>query len=162
MALQIASPLDFEVKPEEVQLPSQKDTDKGVLLRRPDLIALISGEGDVPDVLTGLVMASLKGKREETELTAETLPQMLKSLDVIAVATFVEPKLWMGDEVSADDRMPVKWLSFEDKGFIFAWALGAEFKPAESFRPEQNGHVAIVQSNNRVRANTKRRTRSQK
>lgn len=162
MTLQIASPFDFEIKPEEVQLPSQRGTDKAVLLRRPDLVALIGGDGEIPDVLTGLVMAGIKGERQEFDLTPESVPQIMKSLDIIAIATFVAPKLWHGDEVSDDGRMPVGWLKFEDKGFVFAWALGAEYQPAASFRPEQNGHVGSVQSRHGVPRKAERHVRAKK
>ncbi len=144
----IATPADFAPQAEEVQLPSQLGTESCVLLQRPDVIALIGGDGEAPDVLSNLVLSSLNGKaqaeKKGLEINRETLPQMLSTMRLIAKATFVQPKLWEKEE-SDQEHMPVKWLDFNDLSFVFAWALGAEYQPASSFPEKPGGGVEAVQ-----------------
>lgn len=127
---------------EEVTLPSGKV----VRLRRPDLVDLLMGNGDIPDVLTNMIVDSINGGgRKEFEINKETLPQLIESINVIAKAVFVEPKLW--NEIYADEAqgiIPIGWVSFADKTHVFAWAMGAQFQPAETFPAQQNGHLPVV------------------
>lgn len=150
----IASPMDFEVQPEEFKLPSGKT----VLVRRPDLVSLISGEGDIPDVLTGLILAGLGGQRKEFELTRESVPEIMKSLNVITIAALVQPKAWDRDEPD-EAHVPVAWIAFEDKAALFAWALGADYEQVRSFRDQKEPGVAVVSGSNGVPPKAKRNPR---
>jgi hypothetical protein len=147
MTYTIASPSDFG-QAEEVQLPSQAGTDKAVLLRRPDVIDLIASDGNVPDLLSDLVMRGVNGGEQvELGITKENLPDIGKTLDIVAKACFVQPKLW--DNAEADgEHIPVKWLTFQDKSFVFAWALGGEYQSAKSFRDEPDAGMDAVPSSN--------------
>lgn len=154
---QIAKPGDFN-PPETVQLPSQEGTDQAVLLKRPDLISLVAaGEGDIPDVLTGLIMQTIErqGQRTEFTPTRENLPQIMQAVNVLCKATFVQPKVWDAD--SDETHLSVQDIPFADKMFVFGWALGGEYKPAKSFRPEPNGSVDAVPSDNGLPSKAKRR-----
>src|ERR1041385_1524404 len=83
---------------EEVMLPSGKV----IKARRPDLVDILAGDGDIPDVLTEIIMETINGgEKKELILNKETLPQLLRSLNVITKACFVEPKIWDGDHVDA-------------------------------------------------------------
>lgn len=158
--LRIATPSSFAPKTEQVQLPSQKGTEECVLLRRPDIIALVSGEGDVPDILTNLMLSSINASQpSEMAIDADNLPQVFESMDHICKVCFVQPKL--GDKDTEDaEYMPVSWLSFTDRTFVFEWALGAQYEAASSFRPESDADVDVVQQVPDVPAGTKRRNRS--
>lgn len=129
-ALQVASLDAFRPADVLVQLPSQQGSNEAVRLRRPDLVGLMAaGDGDVPDILTNMVAEMLnsngKAKQQSAQITAENLPQVMQSVDVVAIAAFVEPKLTRATEPH-DGCVPVTWLSFADKVFVFGWALGGE------------------------------------
>lgn len=145
MAYTVAGPDSFRPDEEEVQLPSQQGTDRCVVLRRPDLIQLISGDGDVPDVLTNLVLSMLNGsgRKQQLEITRETLPQLMGSLNTVAMAAFVRPKLWLREEAEGE-FVPASWISFADKAWVFAWALGGEYQAADRFRAQPNGDARAV------------------
>jgi len=127
---------------EEITLPSGKVA----LLKRPDLVAMISGDGEVPDLLSNLILDMTQnnmGQRQELTIDKETLPQIMKSMDVIAIACFVTPKLWTKDAAEGE-YIPVAWVPFNDKATVMAWALGGQYQPAKTFPPEPNGHLATV------------------
>ncbi len=131
------TPLEaWDVQTEIVKLPSGRVVE----LKRPDLVDLVSGKGDVPDVLADVVLGQMQSAgRKEFEINRETLPQIMQSLNVIARAVFVFPKL--GDEAGC---IPLSAIPFNDKAWVFAWALGAQYEPARSFPVEQNGNLAAV------------------
>lgn len=142
---------DWQPKPEEVHLPSGKVA----LLKRPDLVDLIAGDGEIPDLLSNLVMsmtAGAGGARELSmnKLSKDELKQLLKSLNVIAIACFVEPRLCEGNERQGD-AIPVGWLGFEDKAHIMAWALGGRYEAVKSFPEKQNGNLPTVSPGKRIR-----------
>ena len=148
---EVATLADFEPQVEWVQLPSQRGTKKAVQLQRPDIISLIDGEGDVPDVLTSIVLSQVNGKqKQDMAIDRETLPQLMKSLNVVAMAAFVHPKL---------TEQALRGMNFEDKAFVFSWALGVEYVPAERFRQEQDANVEPVPAVQKVRPNAKRGNR---
>lgn len=127
---------------EEVTLPSGKVA----RLKRPDLVAMITGDGDVPDLLSNLILDMTQnnmGARQEVVIDKETLPQIMKSMDVIACACFVEPKVWQKD-VAEGEYIPVQWIPFNDKATVMAWALGGQYQAAKTFPPEPNGHLGAV------------------
>jgi hypothetical protein len=130
-------------KTEEVTLPSGKTA----LLRRPDLVDIITGGGDVPDILTNMIMESINGEKDDAQelaITAENLPSVLKMLNVIAAACFVEPQVVNGTGEPPAGTILAKWIPFNDRAHVFGWALGAQFQPAATFPQEQAGDVGIV------------------
>lgn len=161
MTYTIASAEDFAVTPEEVQLPSQRGTDKAVLLKRPDLIALVTGKGDIPDVLTGLIMQSVEGGggQREFAITRESLPEIMSAMNAVCKATFFEPQVWDNDE-PGEGCMPLAWLTFDDKAFVFAWALGGEYEGAKSFRDEPGAGVDTVPASNGTAPESKRKAKA--
>lgn len=139
-------------QPEEVTLPSGKIAK----LKRPDLVDLIAGDGEIPDLLSNLVISMTSGAGKTTELSMDKLDrqqlkELLKSLNVIAIACFVEPKLCEGD-TPLGDAIPVAWVKFEDKAHVMAWALGGRYEAAKSFPAQQNGHVAAIPPSKRIRS----------
>lgn len=145
---------------EELTLPSKKV----IKARRPDLVAMIAeGEGDTPDLLSNMVMQMISnpGSRSEVAITPETLPQIMSSLNVIAIAAFVEPRLWDKDEAD-DEHIPVGWVSFADKAFVMAWALGGQYEPAKTFPEKSNGHMATIQAGSPISGASKRVIRHQR
>jgi hypothetical protein len=160
--LVIATPEAFQPATETVQLPSQEGTKQAVLLRKPDLVALMSGEGEMPDVLSELVSDEISGRKNgaktrELQLTPEVVKRLMPLFDAVAIATFAQPRLWREAE-SDGEHMPVAWLSFEDKAFVFAWALGAEYVPLSKFREETGADVESVPDVPEVRGQTERDT----
>ena len=140
---------EWAPQPEAVTLPSGKTAK----LKRPDLVEMISGTGEVPDLLSNLIldmMQSNMGSRQEVSLTRETMPQIMQSMNVIAKACFIEPRLIDGDAVEGD-AIPLAWVSFNDKAFVMAWALGGQYEPAQRFPGQSNGRVELVPPESGVR-----------
>lgn len=148
---------EWEPQAEEVTLPSGKV----VKLKRPDLVSMISGEGDVPDVLSNMILSMVNGSggSKEIDINPETLPQIMSSLNVIAKACFVEPLLW--DNPQRDEtHIPVSWVTFGDKGFVMAWALGGQYEPVKTFPPAANGNMATVPTSNKLSRKAKHNFRN--
>jgi len=167
--LRIAGLDSFRPTAERVQLPSQAGTDEAVLLRRPDLVSLMAnGDGDVPDVLSNLILGMLQttegrqGKAQRVEITAENLPDVMRSLNVIALATFAEPRLTPASEPEGD-AVPVHWLSFADKAWVFSWALGGEQAvAAQRFPDAADGRAGAVPAVQGIPPNAKRSRRAKR
>ena len=116
---------------------------------------LIKGDGEIPDVLTSLVLATIGGGQAQAmELNRETVPDMMESINVIAVATFVEPKLCMGSERQGD-AIPASWIDFNDRAWVMGWALGAEYVPVQRFHREQGAGVESVPKGKAIRNKSK-------
>jgi len=123
---------EWAAETELVTLPSGHVAE----LRRPDVIDLIANGEDAPDLLTSVVLAQINRKARTLELTPETLPQVMQMMNLIVAASFVAPKV--------PDELPLARLSFNDKSFVFAWALGAQYEAAANFRHQQAGGVEFV------------------
>lgn len=140
---------------EIVTLPSGRTAE----LRRPDLVNLIGEEGNVPNVLANLVLSGIQNGTTTIEVKdVETFREILKALNVIAKAAFVFPELSDDPECSAP-FVHVGKVPMNDKGWVFAWALGAQYQPAASFRQEPGGRVGFVPTGQNVRGKTKRPVR---
>lgn len=153
----IASPDDFDHS-EIVQLPSQAGTDKAVRLQQPDLVQLFS-EGDAPDLLSNIALGHLNGGGVEAgvQITKDNLPDLLQTLNLICRASFVEPKI--GNDKG---QLPLERIPFNDRMFVFQWALGAEYQPTKNF-PEQTGeNLEAVQSSNGVSSEAEQLTHNPK
>lgn len=129
---------------EEVQLPSGNRA----VLKRTDPVEFMTSGGDIPDVLTQIIIDSIQQQgRREFEITKDNLPELLESLNVITCAVFHEPKVVRDDELQGEPTeavRPLSWISFQDKAFVFAWALGAQFDPAAKFPAQQAQRMATV------------------
>lgn len=142
---------EWEPQVEDVTLPSGKS----VKAKRPDLVAMISDDGDVPDLLSNLIVSLLTGSGGKTTfdlatMTPDQLKEMVKSANVIAKACFVEPQLW--DNAQRDEtHIPLAWVSLNDKAFIMGWALGGQYQPAKTFPAQPNGHVESIPAGKQLR-----------
>lgn len=152
MGLKVAGAGRFAPKTEMVQLPSLVGTGEAVKLKRPDLVELFTGD-DIPDVLSNIVLDTIgvngkkNKKQEDFVITKDNLPQLMKVLDIICVACFVEPRVTTDEAIAnmnPDEWVYVGWLDFVDKTAVMDWALGAQFAKVESFREEATGDVETV------------------
>lgn len=122
---------------EDVELPSGKTA----TLRKPDVLSLITGGGDVPDVLTRIVMQGVKGKTfDSKDLTAGDLPGLADTLNTVARACFVSPRAVPDAEALAleqsdpdGDWVAVSDIDYMDKLFVFNWAMGGQGEAARRF-----------------------------
>lgn len=150
---------EWEPQAEEVTLSSGRRAK----LLRPDLVAMIAGDGDTPDVLSNLVLSMVTGDsgKRELDITPDTLPQIMKSLNVVNKACFVEPKLWDND-FADEEHIPIKWLTFQERGEVFGWALGAKFQFDQGISTKQNGRVATVPAGNNLSRKAQRNIRNKR
>jgi len=147
--LRIATAEDFAPTEETVQLPSQQGTDAGVLLRRPDVVNIVASDGNVPDLLTAQVVDMIEGKQPNGKNplaqgdAQENVRQVMQLVNIVCTAAFVDPPVHNdgSDEKDAQGRIPVQWLDFNDRTFVFEWALGGNFDKLQSFRPESDDAV---------------------
>jgi len=160
----IASPEDFSPNTEVVQLPSQKGTDLGVVLRRPDPLRLLQSSRDnqIPDFLTNIVVAGLEGKTVSAEFDptdVNVLVQLLELTDMVAITCFENPSVVRDEKyVEGSGNLPLSRLTSDDKQFVLSWALGVEFNTLENFRPGQeptNVNVDDVPEGENVQPETK-------
>lgn len=129
-------------KTDEVTLPSGRVA----LLQKPDLVNVVTSGEEIPDVLTNMVMASINGQEVEPlnmSMTPENMPSIMKLLNVIAAACFVEPKV-TNIEPPPPQMVLAKWIPFRDRAHVLGWALGAQFQPAAIFPAQQTGDVGTV------------------
>ena len=138
----IATAQDFDPT-EVVQLPSMIGTDIAVKLQQPDPFKLLlaSEDGNIPDFLTNIVVSALNETKTETVADLndpETIRGIFAMMDVVAIASFVEPQVvadkdWDG----SDDIVPVSRIKPGDRAWVMNWALGVGFNSLESFPPQQ-------------------------
>lgn len=162
---QVTSATEWRKKSaEDLELPSGNVA----LVRRPGLRGLLAG-GTIPDTLTPLVRAGLEGKPEEvtkklqdaTRDDPDAIVKMMDMIDAITVATVREPKVYPipvdddGDEIPLDDReeldsgLYVDEVDFEDKSFIFSFAVGGT-RDLERFRQQTQELVGSLSSGQAV------------
>lgn len=134
MSLKIAQ-WESLVPTEDVQLPSQKGTEFGVRLRKPDVLGIMTEGGDVPNFLKQFVSPDAPVDSGEQVDMVAALPSLLPLFARIAMATLVEP-VPTPELVSA--------LALQDKMFITEWSLGKEFGNAVSFRQEAGTGVDAI------------------
>lgn len=131
---------------EVVTLPSGKRA----RLRRPDVIELIMADGQVPDFLTPVVLAGLRGQdvdqqATEFEVTQENIGAIFELVNTIARAAFVEPTISdKPDAELGENEIRLEHVGFGDKTWIMNWAMGAESASAGRFRTEPSGGVGPV------------------
>ena len=141
--LRIATANDFGAS-EVIQLPSQKGTDLGVRVQKPDPFELMlaSEDGNIPDILTNIVVNALNGSTTTTE-TDMSDPENIKGIyslvNIITQASFVEPKVVPNDKWEPNSgTVPISDIKIEDRIWLLSWALGVGFNSLENFRSEQD------------------------
>lgn len=129
---------------ELVELPSGKVA----RLRKPDVLALISENGEVPDGLSQFMF----GDSKDADM-AEALPAMAPLLNRVTRAAFIEPRIV--DEPSKDDEISLEDVAMADKLFIFQWLMeGAAGQQAGTFPEEQARNLAAVRDGTDVQPTT--------
>lgn len=135
-----------------------------VKLRNPGGMAAFTGNDTIPNSLMNIISGALdtnKGVNQSKLVAAikedpETIEQMARMLDSIALKSVVEPKLqpvpteadlqvWNADnpenilqdveELRSDEKLYVDELDAMDKQYIFQWITGG-VKDLESFRKQ--------------------------
>lgn len=124
-------------------------------LRNPGGMRVFMGNGTIPNSLMPVVKETLDGnKADGVEVAQQTLADvdeamiadMMRMMDSIAVACFVEPKVFNtpeNEDDREDDKLYADEVDDEDKMFIFRWVSGGT-SDVEQFRQEQAGNVAAL------------------
>lgn len=125
-----------------------------VQVRRPDPSLLVmqhADTGDVPQPITDQVLAMIAsgGKVQAAATWAverKDLPVLLRFINLIVRAALVWPTVVEADPDYEAGQIVMDDLVEVDRLFIYQWAWpeGA-MNAAQSFRPEQNGHVEPAQ-----------------
>jgi hypothetical protein len=138
------------------------------LLRAVGMQAFIN-KGMIPNSLMPQVEKALKGSKEavnaadlfkDVDITAETLAEMMEMIDQVVVFTVVQPKVYAapkdesGNVIDFDDRDPIDGLwvdevDFEDKEFIFQFAVGGT-RDLETFRRQHATQLASLRDGENV------------
>lgn len=147
--LQIATIEDFD-NTEVVQLPSQEGTNKAVRLQKPDLVQLFA-DGEAPDLLSSIALNNLGNgtNKPNVSIDKDNLPDLMKTLDFVCRLCFLEPQLG-----NNEGELPLHKIQFNDKMFVFMWALGAEYQPARQFPDETRENMDDLQPVNGVSEET--------
>ena len=127
-------------------------------LRNPGMQAFLK-MGFIPDSLTGLVTKALKTGKEADEAEIlealsdeQKMDELFDLYDRITIYCFVDPKVHEvpeDDEDREDDKLYVDEIDFEDKVFIFQWAVGGT-RDLHRFREQQNAAVERVRGQQAV------------
>lgn len=121
--------------------------------RRPGMDAFIR-EGLIPNNLLPIVRKAMSGKDPDYKEFLEgmddnMLEDIVRLVDAITIKVVVEPPLFPIPADPAEqrfhDRIYVDDVDFEDKMFIFQWAVGGT-ADLERFRAEQRSALATVPS----------------
>lgn len=132
----------------ELHLPSMPP-DLRVLARKVDLISLLDLNGEIPDPLTNMVLAALAGgaiTKNPVGTDPKELMLFTELINRTVVACLVQPAVTTDPDPPADSGLvPIQRLSFEDKLFLFNWAIGGNLYAKSATFPEKpTGSVAIV------------------
>ena len=136
---------------------------RDVRIRQPDIIDL-AAQGDVPDLLTNLVVASINNQAMSLDIDSpEKLRELVLTLNIVAKAAFIEPRLADIAQVDVEAGIvPVSFIPFGDKIALLGKLMGAQYEAAESFPAQTNGSVQPVSSGHPVQRKTKRPVRNQR
>lgn len=153
MSNRVTAKDQWKKKGEEVDVPSGKVA----LCRRvsPDIFLR---KGVLPNALMPLVKEALKtGKApdlEEADIKIDDVEDVLKMYDHVVKHIVIEPKLTLppekdehGEEVEErdPDKLYTDEVDFEDKVFLFNWAVGGT-ADVEQFRKESQENVGALRS----------------
>lgn len=133
-------------KLEPVEVPSGKYT---VIRRKPLDVFLKAGL--IPNDLLPIIQEALK--QGKTEITPQEIMGdqkkvvgVLELIDIVCVECLVEPKVLavpLKEEDRDDDLLYVDELEWEDKQFIYSYAIGS-VSDLEAFREEQAGDLEAL------------------
>lgn len=145
---------------EDVELPSGKVA----RLQKPDVLALIMSSGEIPDVLSGQLLAGLQGgaaPKEPAEITADSLSDLLEVVNTVTKAAFVLPRIVdkPADQMD-EDEIGIEHVAFNDRVFVLKWAMGDSIAAASRF-PDGAARVGTVPAGGNVRKSAKRPARRQ-
>lgn len=148
-------------KGEDLDLPSGNVA----LVKRPGMESFIT-EGIIPDSLMSIINDAIaKGRGMPPEKMAEiskdpkTVNDMMDAMDRILVKVVIEPKVLLHkdpegnvlpEEARDDEAIYTDDVDFEDKAFIFNYAVGGT-RDLERFRKETSASLDAVQNVNGVR-----------
>lgn len=144
---------------EDVELPSGRVA----RLRKPDVLALIMESGEIPDVLSGQLLAGLQGSAapKQIEITAESVRDLMEVVNAVTRAAFVLPRIVDKPEAEmTDDEIGIEHVAFNDRVFVLKWAMGGSIMAAQRF-PDAPARVGAVPASERLREGTKRAARRQ-
>lgn len=132
----------------ELHLPSMPP-DLRVLARKVDLISLLDLNGEIPDPLTNMVLSALTGGaiiQKPVGTDPKELMLFTELINRTVVACLVQPAVTTDPNPPADSGLvPIQRLSFEDKLFLFNWAIGGNLYAKSATFPEKpQGSVAVV------------------
>lgn len=91
--------------------------------------------GNIPDLLTPLVVEMVNGKVDPQNMTIEDYRKYVDIYDAFCETCFVSPRVV--DDPQAEDEIGLEHICDEDKMFVFAF-LGRPAMLLESFRQRQN------------------------
>lgn len=129
----VSSAEDFAPESHKLCLP----TGRVVEVREVDLMALIvSGNGDVPDFISGQVLAGLNGKRGGTGIQVDknNVGDMFAFINTIVRAAVTSHQVVEKDANRAGGEINLSDLTTEDKLAIFNAVMPLEAGAAMSFR----------------------------
>lgn len=127
--------------------------------RRPGLDIFVR-QGVIPNSLLPIVQEAIAGKKQELDLSAiaqdpSMLEDIMSLVDVVVIRAVLEPKVHpvplpsitpgVGESNAQRDeeKLYVDEVDFEDKMFIFQWAVGGT-ADLEKFREEQDATVESI------------------
>jgi len=126
-------------------VPLEVPSGNTALVRNPGMQVFLR-KGLVPNSLMPLVRKGMTGKEPEIKLddiNEDQLEAMLDLFDAITCYCVIEPKV-LPVPAEGEERDPealyVDEVDFEDKQFIFQWAVGGT-RDLEQFRKEQSNAV---------------------
>lgn len=134
-------------KGEEVEVPSGN-----IALVRPLGMDVFLKKGVIPNSLMPIVQKALNDKtapsREDIKFDPDNLEEVITMADTIVCNIMIEPKVSPvppEDQERKEDVLYVDEVDFEDKMFLFSWAMRSadELKP---FRGTAQADVAPVPS----------------
>lgn len=137
----------------ELYLPQSR---KVVGVRQVDPLSLIGEDGQVPNLLRGVLegQANVNGNVSMTQTSAEDLAASTKFLNRLAKAVIVSPPVDDDDSaaVKAGEAIPVSFIPLADKAQILAYAVGgqAALSAVQTFPDEQASSVGAAQTSNGV------------
>lgn len=145
--LAVSSPADWKQTKagKVVALPSGRN----VRLRAPGMDVFLR-IGIIPDSITPIIVKAL-GQSKEIDLNemvkdGDQLRKLFEMYDAITVYCMAEPTINpvpIGKEKRSDDQLYVDEVDFEDKVFIFQYAVGGT-ADVEKFRDEQKERMASI------------------
>jgi ribosomal protein S8E len=144
--LQLSSAADFAPETYKLKLP----TGRVVEVKEVDLIGLITaGNGDVPDFISGQVLAGLNGRHGAKAITIDknNVGEMFSFINTIVKASVVSHKVVDKNADRAIGEINLGDLTTEDKLAIFNAVMPLEAAAASSFRQRvETTNLAVVRS----------------